>query len=111
MKVLFLIFHGFDPNNGISKKISYQLNAFKANGHEAHLCYMDETVSKRRIVDGQIIVDYGNGTKGKILKRIEFSSIVDYAIDSNIEFVSLSPNYVVFQNALFSLPCPRQMIH
>ena len=61
MKILFLIFHGFDPNNGISKKISYQLNAFKANGHEAHLCYMDETISKRRIVDDQIIVDYGNG--------------------------------------------------
>ncbi len=93
MKVLFLIFHGFDPNNGISKKISYQLNAFKANGHEAHLCYMDETVSKRRIVDGQIIVDYGNGTKGKILKRIEFSSIVDYAIDSNIEFVYIRSNH------------------
>lgn len=93
MKVLFLIFHGFDPNNGISKKISYQLNAFKENGHEAHLCYMDETVSKRRIVDHEIIIDYGNGTKGKILKRIEFSSIVDYAIDSNIEFVYIRSNH------------------
>ena len=93
MKILFLIFHGFDPNNGISKKISYQLNAFKENGHEAHLCYMDETVSKRRIVDHEIIIDYGNGTKGKILKRIEFSSIVDYAIDSNIEFVYIRSNH------------------
>ena len=71
MKVLFLIFHGFDPNNGISKKITYQLDAFKANGHEAHLCYMDENDGKYRIVDNQIIVNYGNGIKGKILKRIE----------------------------------------
>ena len=87
MKVLFIIFHGFDPNNGISKKISYHLEAFKANGHEAHICYMDETISKRRIVDEQVIIDYGNGIKGKILKRIEFGSIVDYAIKARIEFV------------------------
>lgn len=93
MKILFLIFHGFDPNNGISKKISYQLNAFKANGHEAHLCYMDETISKRRIVDDQIIVDYGNGTKGKVLKRTEFGSIVDYAIKSKIDFVYIRSNH------------------
>lgn len=93
MNILFLIFHGFDPNNGISKKISYQLNAFKANGHEAHLCYMDETVSKRRIVDHEIITDYGNGTKGKILKRTEFGSIVDYAIDSKIDFVYIRSNH------------------
>ena len=65
MKILFLIFHGFNPNNGISKKISYQLDAFKANGHETHLCYMDENGSKRRIVDDAVIADYGNGKKGK----------------------------------------------
>lgn len=93
MKILFLIFHGFDPNNGISKKISYQLNAFKANGHEAHLCYMDETTSKRRFVDEQIIVDYGSGTKGKILKRTEFGSIVDFAINSRIDFVYIRSNH------------------
>ncbi len=93
MNILFLIFHGFDPNNGISKKISYQLNAFRANGHETHLCYMDETISKRRIVDHEIIIDYGNGTKGKILKRTEFGSIVDYAIDSKIDFVYIRSNH------------------
>ena len=93
MKVLFLIFHGFDPNNGISKKISYQLDAFKANGHETHLCYMDESISKRRIVDNEVIVDYGNGKKGKVLKRTEFSSIVDYAIKSKIEFVYIRSNH------------------
>ena len=93
MNILFLIFHGFDSNNGISKKISYQLDAFKSNGHEAHLCYMDETVSKQRIVDNQVIIDYGNGIKGKILKRTEFNSIVNYAIDNNIEFVYIRSNH------------------
>lgn len=93
MKILFLIFHGFDPNNGISKKISYQLEAFKACGHEAYLCYMDESESKRRFVDDTVIADYGNGRKGKILKRTEFGSIVDYAIKEGIEFVYIRSNH------------------
>lgn len=46
-KVLFLIFHGFDPNNGISKKISYQVDAFKQCEMEVHLCYMDEKGTKK----------------------------------------------------------------
>ena len=93
MKILFLIFHGFDPNNGISKKISYQLEAFKANGHETHLCYMDENGSKRRIADDMVIADYGTGRKGKIFKRTEFRSIVDYAIKERIEFVYIRSNH------------------
>lgn len=93
MKILFLIFHGFDPNNGISKKISYQLEALKANGHEAHLCFMDESNSKRRIADNSVIADYGKGRKGKILKRTEFSSIVDYAVNNHIEFVYIRSNH------------------
>ncbi|MBQ9648978.1 MAG: glycosyltransferase [Prevotella sp.] len=93
MNILFLIFHGFDPNNGISKKISYQLEAFKANGHEAHLCYMDENGSKRRIADETVIADYGNGKRGKILKRTEFGSIVNYAIKNQIEFVYIRSNH------------------
>ena len=93
MKILFLIFHGFDPNNGISKKISYQLEAFKANGHEAHLCYMDENGSKRRIADDTVIADYGNGIKGKIMKRTEFGSIVDYTKKEKIDFVYIRSNH------------------
>ena len=106
MKILFLIFHGFDPNNGISKKISYQLEAFKANGHEAHLCYMDENGSKRRIVDDKVIADYGNGKKGKILKRTEFGSIVNYAVNNKINFVYIRSNH----NAnLFTINMVKQM--
>ena len=29
MKALFLIFHGLNPANGISKKIYYQVNALR----------------------------------------------------------------------------------
>ena len=93
MNLLFLIFHGFAPNNGISKKISYQLKAFKANGHEAHICYMDENGAKRRYFDETIIADYGNGIKGKVLKRIEFDSIVDYAKKQKVDFVYIRSNH------------------
>ena len=93
MKVLFLIFHGFDPNNGISKKISYQLEAIRSLGHEVHICFMDENNSKKRIVDNTIIADYGNGIGSKIKKRIEFSSITKYAINNHIDFVYIRSNH------------------
>ena len=93
MKVLFVIFHGFDPNNGISKKISYQLNAFKDCNAEAHICYMDEGITKKRIIDQDTIIDYGNGLKSKFLKRTEFESIVNYAIMQQINLVYLRSNH------------------
>lgn len=92
-KLLFLIFHGFDPNNGISKKITYQVDALKACGMETHLCYMDEEDSKKRIVDGTVIADYGNGAMSKILKRSEFSSIYKYAKNNGIDFVYIRSNH------------------
>ncbi len=91
-KALFLIFHGFDPSNGISKKISYQVNALKACGLEVHLCYMDENQTKKRLVDGRVIADYGNGVLSKIWKRTNFSPIVEYAIENHIEFVYIRSN-------------------
>lgn len=91
--LLFLIFHGFDPNNGISKKISYQVDAFKACGMETHLCYMDENHNKRRMVDDIVIADYGNGMMSKIWKRTEFSSITKYAKSIGIEFVYIRSNH------------------
>jgi len=92
-KALFIIFHGFDPNNGISKKISYQVNALKTCGMDVHLCYMDETKTKRRMVDNETIADYGNGIMSKILKRTEFSSIVKYAQKNDLEFVYIRSNH------------------
>lgn len=92
-KALFLIFHGFDPNNGISKKVSYQVDALRVCGMEVHLCYMDESSSKRRLVDDTVIADYGQGMVSKILKRTEFSSVVKYAIDTHIDFVYIRSNH------------------
>ena len=93
MRTLFLIFHGFDPNNGISQKISYQVEALKACCMEVHLCYMDESQTKRRLVDGTVIADYGKGTISKIKKRTEFSSIIRYAEKEQIDFVYIRSNH------------------
>lgn len=88
MKILFLIFHGFEEYNGISKKILYQVKALQDCGQDIRTCYLDDTDNhKRRMIDSFVLNDYGNGIKGKILKRIEFSSIVDYVMQNNIHFV------------------------
>ena len=41
MKILFLVYHGFSAESGISKKIHYQVKGLRQNGHEVHLCYYD----------------------------------------------------------------------
>jgi len=92
-KLLFIIFHGLDPNNGISKKISYQVKALKACGMDVHLCYMDEATTKRRIIDKETIADYGSGILSKILKRIDFSPITKYAIKHGFECVYIRSNH------------------
>lgn len=94
MKILFLIFHDFDPANGISKKILAQVQALRDNGMETHLCYLRENPSiKCRIVDDQIIADYGISIKGKIRKRLEYKSIADYVIHQHIDFVYMRSNH------------------
>lgn len=105
-KALFLIFHGFDPNNGISKKIAYQVDALKACGMAVHLCYMDEHQSKRRMVDGHVIADYGCGLLSKIRKRIDYQPIINFAREHGIEFVYIRSNH----NANpFTISMVRQM--
>lgn len=93
MNILFLIFHGFDPSNGISKKIKYQTEAMRSLGNQVHICYMDEDICKRRLVDRDVIANYGNGIIGKIKKRTEFSSIVKYAVSNHIDFVYIRSNH------------------
>lgn len=95
MNILFLVFHGFNPSNGISKKISYQINALKELGHNVQLCYLssDENGYKIRWVDKIAIRTYGNGLIGKILKRIEFDSIAQFAILNKIDLVYMRSDH------------------
>ena len=63
MKALFLIFHGFDKANGISKKIHYQVKALKECGLDVRLCYYDISPSgeRRWNWDKECLRKFGNG--------------------------------------------------
>lgn len=88
MKALFLIFHGFEEANGISKKIRYQVKALKECGMDVHTCWLDDDHDhKRRMVDDQILQDYGSGFKGKILKRTEYGSILRHVKENDISLI------------------------
>lgn len=94
MKALFIVYHGFSETNGISKKIHYQVDALKACGLDVHICYLSEPDgNKYRMIDNKILRDYGRGFKGKILKRIEFTSIANYAIKEEIGLVYIRSDH------------------
>lgn len=94
MKALFITFHGFHATNGISKKIYYQVQALEANGVETHLCYLlEEEGIKYRMLDQEILANYGGGLKGKLCKRIEFKSIFHYIIKNQIDLVYIRSDH------------------
>ena len=97
MKILFLVYHGFSPHSGISKKIHYQVKGLKENGHDVRLCYydFDERGHRCRYVDGEIIKDYGTGSWAAIRQRLDYNCIYDYCVREGIEFVYAR----CFQNA------------
>ena len=97
MKILFLVYHGFSPHSGISKKIHYQVKGLKENGHDTRLCYYDFSPEghRCRYVDGNIIKDYGTGNLAAIRQRFDYDCIYDYCMREGIEFVYAR----CFQNA------------
>lgn len=89
MKILFLTYHGFDPCSGISKKMLAQVKGLRQNGHEVHVCSYDyaENGHLCRMIDGDVIKDYGKGTIAGIRQRMSYGCIVKYCFDHNIELV------------------------
>ena len=89
MKILFLVYHGFSPHSGISKKIHYQVKGLKENGHDVRLCYydFDERGHRCRYVDGKVLKDYGTGSWAAISQRVDYGCIYDYCICEGIEFI------------------------
>lgn len=89
MKALFLLFHGFDEANGISKKIRYQVKALKECGLDMHICYYDISPdgNRRWMVDEEVVADLGYGMSAKLRKRCSYTAIADYVARENIGFV------------------------
>ena len=89
MKILFLVYHGFSEESGISKKIHYQVKGLQQNGHEVHLCYydFDSRGHRCRYVDDKVIADYGMGAIAALRSRTQLDCIYYYCIDNGIEMV------------------------
>lgn len=89
MKILFLVYHGFSAESGISKKIHYQVKGLRQNGHEVHLCYydFDSRGHRCRYVGDNVIADYGMGVMAALRSRIDLGCIYRYCIENGIEMV------------------------
>lgn len=95
MKALYLLFHGFAPYSGITKKIKYQISALEECGFEVDICYMtiDENGFQKRIFGNKVIDNYGNGYKAKLYKWIHFSSLTEAILNSGIKFIYIRSFY------------------
>ena len=89
MNILFLIFHGLSPVSGISKKILYQMEGLRANGHQVKFCHYEiqENNHKVRMIDDQILEDYGKSRLAPLKKRICYQSLYRYILKNKIQFV------------------------
>lgn len=89
MKILYLIYHGFSSNSGISKKILFQIKALRELGHEVNVCtYVINAQGERvRMIDNNIIENYGYGKWASIKRRYSYHSIYQYALSHCIELV------------------------
>ena len=63
MKILFLVFHGFDAFNGISKKIGYQIEALRILGHQVELgsLAVDERGRWKRMGGSRVVLRHAVG--------------------------------------------------
>ena len=89
MKLLFLIFHGFNESNGISKKIRYQIDALRQCGLDVHACHYEVRADGHRcwMTDDALIADLGSGLTAKLRKRIDFSPIISYVQKEQIQSI------------------------
>ena len=97
MKILFLVYHGFEEFSGISKKIHYQVKGLRENGHDVRLCHYTITDDghRCRFVDSDVIQDYGKGFIAALRQRVGYDCIYDYCVREGIQFVYAR----CFQNA------------
>ena len=97
MKILFLVYHGFSPHSGISKKIHYQVKGLRENGHDVSLCHYGYAEDGHRCcyINDAVVKDFGTGVWAGMQQRIDYDCILDYCINEGIQFVYAR----CFQNA------------
>lgn len=89
MNIIYLLFHGLSPYSGISKKILYQIKGLEACGHCVSVCTYGLTDNKHRVrmINDEIIADYGTGKLAAAKKRVSYQCIYQYAIKHQAEFI------------------------
>ena len=89
MKILFFIYHGFSDISGISKKMQYQIDGLRQSGNIVDVCQYTflENGHRVRMVNEDVIQDYGVGRLAAIKKRIDYSGIKDYIKSHNYDIV------------------------
>lgn len=89
MNILFLIFHGFSETSGITKKIKAQVEGLRQNGHTVYVCTYTilENGHRCRMVDDEVLQDYGTGKLAALRKRTCYKAIFEFCQSKKIEAV------------------------
>lgn len=89
LKILYLTYHTIVRHSGISKKIIAQTEGMRACGAEVDLCFLDrnENGEKCRVCNGKTIRKFGSGLRAKLLKRISYSDITEYAASTHTDIL------------------------
>lgn len=89
MNILFLIYHGFSEISGISKKMQYQINGLRQCGYNVDVCQYTilDNGHRVRMVNDNIIQDYGVGRLAAMRKRVDYSGIKRYIREHEYDIV------------------------
>lgn len=89
MNILFFIYHGFSEISGISKKMQYQINGLRQCGYNVDVCQYTilDNGHRVRMVNDNIIQDYGTGFLAAIKKRIDYSGIKKFIAKQRYDLV------------------------
>ena len=89
MNIIYLLFHGLSPYSGISKKILYQVKGFETCGHRVSLCTYSiaDNGHRVRMINDEIIDDYGTGKPAAAKRRVSYQCIYRYAVTHQVELI------------------------
>lgn len=89
MNIIYLLFHGLSPYSGISKKILHQVKGFEACGHRVSLCTYSiaDNDHRVRMINNEIIEDYGTGKPAAAKRRVSYQCIYRYAVTHQVELI------------------------
>ena len=89
MRIIFLLYHGFSESSGISKKLLCQIKELRELGHRVNVCTYDMNKNRHRVrmMDEEIIEDYGTGKWAAVRKRISYDGIYRYAVAQEVNMI------------------------